>query len=84
VASALEALEAEPFDLLISDLRLPDGSGLELMRQLRCRHPIKGIAMSGYGMSEDVKRSLEAGIMAHLVKPVSLPVLENAIRRACG
>ncbi len=84
VASALEAAEAESFDLLISDIGLPDGSGLDLMKQLQRRYRIKGIAMSGYGMNEDVGRSLQAGFMVHLIKPVSLPVLQSAIRQVCG
>ena len=48
------------------------------------KRSLRLLSLSGYGMSEDVTRSLEAGFMAHLVNPVSLPVLANAIRRACG
>jgi signal transduction histidine kinase len=81
VALALKAVEAEPFDLIISDIALPDGSGLDLMKQIQLSRPVKGIAMSGYGMEEDVTRSLAAGFSAHLTKPVSLPVLEDALRQ---
>jgi PAS domain S-box-containing protein len=80
VAEALAAAE-RGFDLVISDLGLPDGSGHDLMRELVRRHGWKGIALSGYGMEEDVRRSREAGFALHLTKPVNLPALEEAIRR---
>jgi PAS domain S-box-containing protein len=79
VAEALKAAERESFDVLVSDLGLPDGTGCELMRQMRERHPLKGIAMSGFGTEEDVRRSLEAGFSEHLVKPVDISSLEQAI-----
>ncbi len=79
VAEALETADRAPFDILVSDLGLPDGTGCELMRQMRERHPLKGIAMSGYGMEEDVRRSLEAGFSEHLVKPVDISSLERVI-----
>ena len=54
LAESFAAAEKEPFDLVISDLGLPDGTGIELMAQLRERHGLRGIALSGYGMDEDV------------------------------
>jgi PAS domain S-box-containing protein len=81
VAAALQAAQAEPFDLVISDIGLPDGSGLDLMRQLRLRQPVRGIALSGFGMEDDVRRSRDAGFDEHLTKPVSLEVLESTLRR---
>ena len=69
-------------DLLISDLGLPDGSGLDVMRAVARSHGVPGIALSGYGMEEDVCKSLEAGFDRHLTKPVSLQALETAIRQA--
>ena len=79
VAEALKAADSAHFDVLVSDLGLPDGTGCELMRQMRDRHPLKGIAMSGYGMEEDLRRSREAGFSEHLVKPVDISSLERAI-----
>jgi hypothetical protein len=81
VASALEAATCEKFDLLISDLGLPDGTGLDLMQQLQARGPMRGIVLSGFGMEEDVRRSLEAGFSIHLTKPIDLQRLEAAIER---
>jgi CheY-like chemotaxis protein len=72
VATALELAEKHAFDLLLSDLGLPDGSGHDLMRQLRERgQKFPGIALSGYGQEEDIERSREAGFAAHLTKPAS-------------
>ena len=79
--SALAIAKENQFDLLISDIGLPDGSGLDLMRQLRAQSPIKGIALSGFGMEEDIRRSYEAGFREHLTKPVNLKTLQQAIAR---
>jgi PAS domain S-box-containing protein len=83
VATALELATRESIDLLISDLGLPDGSGLDVMRELRRRRPdLRGIALSGYGMDADLQRSREAGFMEHLIKPVQVAELQAAIGRA--
>jgi signal transduction histidine kinase/CheY-like chemotaxis protein len=79
--SAMEAAARSQFDLLISDIALPDGSGTELMACIRALHPIRGIAISGFGMNGDIERSLNAGFSEHLVKPVKLDKLEAAIDR---
>ncbi len=81
VAAALRRAEAEPFDLVVSDLGLPDGDGHELMQQLRRRHGLSGIALSGFGMEGDVLRGREAGFLEHLVKPVDVATLDQTIRR---
>lgn len=82
---ALDAVSHKPFDLLISDLGLPDGSGVELMRWLRQNgHHLPGIALSGYGQEEDVRRSREAGFATHLVKPANAEQLSKAIEAAAG
>ncbi|PYI90230.1 MAG: hypothetical protein DME97_18265 [Verrucomicrobia bacterium] len=70
------------FDLLISDVGLPDGNGMDLIRYLRAQRPIRGIAISGFGMDADIRKSIEAGFAEHLVKPVKLEKLEAAIARA--
>ncbi len=83
VATAREVAEENGgFDLVISDLGLPDGSGLDLMRELSDRHGLRGIALSGYGMDEDIRRSRDAGFIAHLTKPVSLQTLQDTILQA--
>ena len=85
VAAALTLVEAQPFDLLLSDLGLPDGSGLDLMRAIRTKGlDLPGIALSGYGQENDFKQSREAGFAHHLVKPVDLPELHQVITRLAG
>jgi len=79
VAEALDAAAGNPFDLVISDLGLPDGSGTELMEELRDTYGLRGIALSGYGTEEDTARSREAGFATHLVKPVAIADLRRAI-----
>ncbi len=79
--SAMEAAGRNSFDLLISDIALPDGSGVELMGCLRAICGLRGIAISGFGMNGDIEKSLRAGFSEHLVKPVKLDKLEAAIDR---
>jgi signal transduction histidine kinase/CheY-like chemotaxis protein len=81
VRSAMEAAARNSFDLLISDIALPDGTGTELMTYLRAISRIPGIAISGFGMNGDVQKSLDAGFIEHLVKPVKMENLEAAIDR---
>ena len=81
VAEALELAAAQTFDVLISDVGLPDGSGTDLMRELKSKYGLRGIALSGFGMDDDLARSKEAGFEAHLTKPVNVHALEEAVRR---
>jgi len=84
VRSAMEAAVRDKFDLLISDIALPDGTGMELMTQLRAIANVPGIAISGFGNNGDIERSLQAGFSEHLIKPIKLDNLEAAIERALG
>ena len=69
-----------PGDFLLSDIRLPDGDGRDLMRQLRSRG-VPGIAISGYGTAKDREEYREAGFAESLVKPVDIDDVIEAIRR---
>jgi PAS domain S-box-containing protein len=84
VEAALRLAAAERFDVVVSDLGLPDGTGYDLMRQLRDEFEIKGIALSGYGMEQDQQRSREAGFLDHVVKPVDISQLVLVIQRMVG
>jgi two-component system CheB/CheR fusion protein len=80
VGAALELAERMEFDLLLSDLGLPDGSGHDLMRQLRQRGcSLPGIALTGFGQEGDIRRSAEAGFASHLTKPASREAIQSAI-----
>jgi signal transduction histidine kinase/ActR/RegA family two-component response regulator len=82
VRSAIEAARCDTFDLLISDMGLPDGTGVELMARLNGIGAMRGIAISGFGMYGDVEKSLAAGFAVHLIKPVQFQKLEEAIAAA--
>jgi HAMP domain-containing protein/signal transduction histidine kinase len=77
--SALELSAKEEFDVLISDLGLPDGSGIDLIQKLVSKPPL-GIALTGFGMEQDIRRSREAGFHHHLVKPIDLNKLDSLIQ----
>lgn len=80
VSEAVEAVRDGQYDLLISDIGLPDGSGIDLIRLLRSGgSDIQAIALSGFGMEEDVRRSKEAGFTEHFTKPVDFERLKRAI-----
>jgi signal transduction histidine kinase/ActR/RegA family two-component response regulator len=81
ISAALEAASRASFNLLISDIGLPDGSGCELIERLRATNPMPAIALSGFGMDADVRRSLAAGFDAHLTKPANLDELQRVINR---
>jgi PAS domain S-box-containing protein len=73
----------ENFDLVISDIGLPDGNGYELMQEMRQRNEaVRGIALTGYGMDQDIAKSEASGFAAHLIKPVRVESLESALAAA--
>ena len=79
MADALHIAANEEFDILLSDIGLPDGSGHELIRRIRETRSVPALALSGFGMDEDLQRSRDAGFSDHLTKPVSLDRLQSAI-----
>jgi signal transduction histidine kinase len=79
---ALDLAARHKLDLVISDLGLPDGNGVDLMLKLARDYGLRGIALSGYGMEEDVAKTKEAGFIAHLIKPIHFEQLSHVIRRA--
>jgi len=85
VEDARRAFSEKPCDVLVTDLGLPDGSGIELLRELKPRRQgLVAIVLSGYGMEEDIQRSQQAGFSAHFVKPLNLSRLIEAIDRAAA
>ncbi len=84
MTDALRIAEEEQFDILLSDIGLPDGSGLELLKRIRQMRDVPALALSGFGMDEDVERSRDAGFSDHLTKPVSIDRLQAAIAQLDG
>jgi two-component system CheB/CheR fusion protein len=84
VQDALKLADAGSFDLLISDVRLPDGDGFELLGKIRQTQPVIGICLSGNSSDEDKSRSRAAGFVEYLTKPVRMDDLIKAIDRAKG
>lgn len=83
VAEARAEMESgTDFDVLVSDIGLPDGEGLELMQPFQSAagdRPTAGIALSGYGMAEDIAQSEQAGFDYHLTKPVDISELDKCL-----
>lgn len=85
VATALRTVATASFDLLLSDIGLPDASGRDLMREIRARgYTLPGIAVSGYGHEQDIQQTRAAGFRAHLVKPFDPERLLEALERGVG
>jgi len=82
VSSAIAAADhhRDEFDIIISDIGLPDGNGMDLMRALQARRKFPAIALTGFGMDDDIRRGHEAGFSTHLTKPVDFRTLEATIR----
>ncbi|MFY9552313.1 MAG: PAS domain S-box protein [Thermoanaerobaculia bacterium] len=83
--NALSVFAERPCDVLVTDLGLPDGSGIDLLARLTPLRPgLAAIVLSGYGMEEDILRSRAAGFSAHFVKPLNLARLVEAIDRVAA
>jgi CheY-like chemotaxis protein len=84
VSSARALAKAVEFDVLLSDLRLPDGTGWDLMEELTAAGPIRGIAMSGYNTDADIARSLSVGFLYHIAKPLMPDHLSELLQQAAA
>jgi DNA-binding response OmpR family regulator len=84
VRSARQLATEIDYDILLSDIGLPDGNGWDLLKELKARRPITAIAMSGYNSESDRARSKAAGFVEHLPKPLTPEELDEAFGRALG
>jgi PAS domain S-box-containing protein len=82
VADALAQTQHAAFDLIVSDVGLPDGTGLDFIGAFRERSQAPAVALTGFGTDEDVRRCLAAGFTSHLTKPVNFGQLEEVIEHA--
>jgi CheY-like chemotaxis protein len=82
--AGLKQLSQEPFDVLISDIGMPNIDGYELMRRVRALPPEQGgqipaLALTAYASEIDHRRALQVGFQAHLSKPIDVKALVQAI-----
>lgn len=84
VKEGLQRARGDTFDVLISDLGLPDGTGYDLMRDLARERQIPGIALSSFGMKENVQNSIDAGFSRHITKPVNWQELKIEIQKVAS
>ncbi len=77
--SALEIVQSQQFDVVLSDIGLPDGSGYEVISRAKQKHPVKGVALTGFGADEDIRLGKEAGFDFHLTKPVDFHELRTVL-----
>ena len=76
---ALKILKTKPLDVVLSDIGLPDGSGYDIIAEAKRNQQVRGIALTGFGMEEDIKRSKQAGFDFHLTKPVDFQELRSVL-----
>ena len=81
VTEAVRLSESSPFDLIVSDLGLPDGSGCDVLARVQQIHPVPGIALTGFDSEQDLAHCRDAGFLEQLVKPIDFAHLEQVIRR---
>jgi len=77
--SALKIMGSQEFDVVLSDIGLPDGSGYEVISRAKRKQPVKAVAITGFGTDEDIRRGKAAGFDFHLVKPIDLHELRNVL-----
>jgi PAS domain S-box-containing protein len=82
VADALVLASGAHFDLVLSDIGLPDGTGIDFIHAFRKQSAVPAIALTGFGTDDDVRRCIEAGFTAHITKPVNFEHLERLIEEA--
>ena len=85
VAEALEALGETAYRLVITDMRLPDGTGMDLLRWLeRQQRSERAIVVTAYGSAENAVEALKVGAFDYLTKPVDLRQFRNVVASAMG
>jgi len=77
--TALDIVKVKQFDVVLSDIGLPDGSGYDVISQAKQKQALKGVALTGFGSDEDIRRGREAGFDFHLVKPVDFHELRSVL-----
>jgi DNA-binding response OmpR family regulator len=77
--SARKIIRSREFDVVLADIGLPDGSGYDLVAEAKRKHPVKAVALTGFGEPDDIERGKEAGFDFHLTKPVDFHELRAVL-----
>ena len=77
--NARKIIESKEFDVVLSDIGLPDGSGYDLIAEAKRKRPLKAVALSGFAARDDIERGREAGFDFHLAKPVDFHELRSVL-----
>ena len=77
--SALKIMGSQEFDVVLSDIGLPDGSGYDVISEAKRKQPVKAVAITGFGTDEDIRRGKDAGFDFHLVKPIDFHELRSVL-----
>jgi CheY-like chemotaxis protein len=77
--SALKIMGSQEFDVVLSDIGLPDGSGYDVISEAKRKQQVKAVAITGFGTDEDIRRGKDAGFDFHLVKPIDFHELRSVL-----
>ncbi len=77
--SALEIIDSKEFDVVLSDIALPDGNGYDVISEAKRKQPVKAVALTGFGATADIQRGKEAGFDFHLTKPIDFHELRTVL-----
>jgi CheY-like chemotaxis protein len=82
---ALELHEAEPFDVIVSDIMMPELDGFDFIREIRARERggaprVLAVSITGLALDEIRDRSLASGYDAHVRRPIDTPILVETVR----
>lgn len=76
---AITVVDSKQFDVVLSDINLPDGTGYDVISHAKRKQKVKSVAISGFGGSDDMRLSKEAGFDFHLTKPLDLQALYSIL-----
>ena len=79
VRNALNIIDSKEFDVVLCDIALTDGSGYDLIAEAKRKRPVKAVALTGFGSTEDIERGKQAGFDFHLTKPVDFHDLRTVL-----
>ena len=77
--NAQEIIDSKEFDVVLCDIALPDGNGYDLIAKAKRKRPVKAVALTGFGSTEDIERGKQAGFDFHLTKPVDFHDLRTVL-----